>query len=204
MLAVLSTFVVVFSLVSLLGAFIQRYPAYTVGSANLAAIKGKPCSLADQVLVEPDPGRWILQPVDGSNPTEALRRHPPRRLHTRRPARHHRRQPNRNQHRRRRRNPRPAKPQHTPLRATQGRPYTGHLPGRQPSLRPPSLQLVPAPRPTRRQPTTGADHRRQPPRRHCTAGMDDGSTGRARRSRTHHHDRRHQHCRSHYHSWQQL
>ena len=72
MLAVLSTFVVVFSLVSLLGAFIQRYPAYTVGSANLAAIKGKPCSLADQVLVEPDPGRWILQPVDGSNPTEAL------------------------------------------------------------------------------------------------------------------------------------
>lgn len=72
MLAIFSTFMVVFSLVSLLGAFIQRYPAYTVGSANLAAMKGHPCSLADQVLVEPDPGKWILQPVDGSTPTEAL------------------------------------------------------------------------------------------------------------------------------------
>ncbi|WP_290598564.1 MULTISPECIES: arabinosyltransferase domain-containing protein [Lawsonella] len=71
-LAVLSTFVVAFSLASFLGAYISRRPAYTVGSANMEALRGRPCSLADQVLVEPDPGRWILHPVDGGSLANAL------------------------------------------------------------------------------------------------------------------------------------
>ena len=38
----------------------------------MEALRGRPCSLADQVLVEPDPGRWILHPVDGGSLANAL------------------------------------------------------------------------------------------------------------------------------------
>lgn len=71
-LTVLSTFVVLFSVVSLVGGFISQYPAYSVGLANARAVAGHPCSLADAVLVEADPGRWVLQPVGDVSPEEAL------------------------------------------------------------------------------------------------------------------------------------
>lgn len=72
LLSVLSTFVVLFSVVSLVGGFIRQYPAYSVGLANVKALGGNPCSLADAVLVEPEPGRWVLQPVGDVDPEEAL------------------------------------------------------------------------------------------------------------------------------------
>ena len=46
-----------------------RYPLYTTGKANLAAItsglSSTSCALADDVLAEPDPNAGLLQPTPG-------------------------------------------------------------------------------------------------------------------------------------------
>lgn len=50
---------------SMAKGFVQRYPVYTTGKANVAALTGSSCAMADDVLVEPDTNAGILQPVPG-------------------------------------------------------------------------------------------------------------------------------------------
>ncbi len=50
---------------SMAKGFVQRYPVYTTGKANLAALTGSSCAMADDVLVEADPNAGMLQPVPG-------------------------------------------------------------------------------------------------------------------------------------------
>ena len=53
---------VVFEVASLTLAMINQYPAWSVGRSNLAALTGKTCGLADDVMVEPDPNDGMLTP----------------------------------------------------------------------------------------------------------------------------------------------
>jgi arabinosyltransferase A len=68
-LLVVATIMVVLELGSMLKATASRYPVYTTGSANLAALRsglsGSSCAMADSVLVEADPNAGMLQPVPG-------------------------------------------------------------------------------------------------------------------------------------------
>ncbi len=50
---------------SMAKGFVQRYPVYTTGKANLAALTGSSCAMADDVLVEPDTNAGMLTPVPG-------------------------------------------------------------------------------------------------------------------------------------------
>jgi arabinosyltransferase A len=54
---------------SLAKAAVFRYPLYTTGKANLAALSSglspTSCAMADDVLTEPDPNAGMLQPVSG-------------------------------------------------------------------------------------------------------------------------------------------
>ncbi|WP_343573257.1 arabinosyltransferase domain-containing protein [Mycobacterium sp.] len=62
--------IMVFGEVASLGkAAVLRYPMYTTGKANFAAIasglSSSSCAMADDVLAEPDPNEGVLQPVPG-------------------------------------------------------------------------------------------------------------------------------------------
>jgi arabinosyltransferase A len=65
----LSIVVVVLSVGSMTKGFAQRYPAYTTGKANLAALSsglsGTSCAMADDVLVEADTNAGMLQVAPG-------------------------------------------------------------------------------------------------------------------------------------------
>ncbi|MGF0225850.1 arabinosyltransferase domain-containing protein [Dietzia natronolimnaea] len=63
--------VVIFELVSAVTAVFVQTPAYTVGRANLRALSGEPCSLADSVLVEEDSNDGLLRAV-GAGPEISL------------------------------------------------------------------------------------------------------------------------------------
>jgi arabinosyltransferase A len=56
---------------SLAKGAVQRYPLYTTGKADFAAIasglSANSCAMADDVLAEPDPNEGVLQPVSGQN-----------------------------------------------------------------------------------------------------------------------------------------
>ena len=68
-LLVLSFVVVLLAVGSMAKGLAQRYPAYTTGKANLAALasglSGTSCAMADDVLVEPDTNAGILQASPG-------------------------------------------------------------------------------------------------------------------------------------------
>lgn len=69
-LLVVAVIMVVLELGSMLKATAARYPVYTTGSANLAALgltgsSGNSCAMADAVLVEADTNAGLLQPVPG-------------------------------------------------------------------------------------------------------------------------------------------
>ncbi|WP_406813632.1 arabinosyltransferase domain-containing protein [Mycobacterium sp. M23085] len=68
-LLVVATIMVVGEVASLTKGAVFRYPLYTTGKANLAAISSSlsktSCAMADDVLVEPDPNAGMLQPVPG-------------------------------------------------------------------------------------------------------------------------------------------
>lgn len=70
-LAVVAFSVVVFELASAVIAVFVQSPAYTVGRANLRAISGEPCSLADSVLVEEDSNDGLLRAI-GAGPDVSL------------------------------------------------------------------------------------------------------------------------------------
>jgi arabinosyltransferase C len=59
--------VVFFEVLSLTLGMTEQYPAWSVGRSNLGALTGlatgKTCGLADDVLVEPDPGAGMLAPI---------------------------------------------------------------------------------------------------------------------------------------------
>ncbi|WP_407685377.1 arabinosyltransferase domain-containing protein [Mycobacterium sp. HUMS_1102779] len=66
-LLVVASIMVVGEVASLAKAAVFRYPQYTTGKANLAAIASglTSCAMADDVLAEPDPNAGLLQPVPG-------------------------------------------------------------------------------------------------------------------------------------------
>ncbi|GAB2919362.1 arabinosyltransferase EmbC [Rhodococcus aerolatus] len=68
-LTVVAGLMVVAEVLAFAKAAVDRYPAYTVGSGNVAALAGNPCALADSVLVETDPLSGLLSPdVGGPDP----------------------------------------------------------------------------------------------------------------------------------------
>lgn len=68
-LLVVATIMVVGEVASLAKGAVLRYPLYTTGKANLAAISSglshASCAMADDVLAEPDPNAGMLQPAPG-------------------------------------------------------------------------------------------------------------------------------------------
>ncbi|MGB5112623.1 MAG: arabinosyltransferase domain-containing protein [Mycobacterium sp.] len=68
-LLVVAVIMVVLELGSMLKATATRYPVYTTGSANLAALRSglsaNSCAMADDVLVEADTNAGLLRPVPG-------------------------------------------------------------------------------------------------------------------------------------------
>ena len=65
-LLVVAVIMVVLQVGSMLKGAVQRYPAYTNASANVAALTGtNSCAMADHVLVEPDTNAGMLSPVPG-------------------------------------------------------------------------------------------------------------------------------------------
>lgn len=68
-LLVVATIMVVGEVASLTKGAVLRYPLYTTGKANLAAISSglspASCAMADDVLTEPDPNAGMLQPAPG-------------------------------------------------------------------------------------------------------------------------------------------
>ena len=64
-----SLIMVLLSVGSMAKGFVQRYPAYTNGKANLAALTSglstSSCAMADEVLVEADPNAGMLKPAPG-------------------------------------------------------------------------------------------------------------------------------------------
>ncbi|OBB94585.1 arabinosyltransferase domain-containing protein [Mycobacterium sp. 852002-30065_SCH5024008] len=68
-LLVVATIMVVGEVASLTKGAVFRYPLYTTGKANLAAISSglspASCAMADAVLTEPDPNAGMLQPAPG-------------------------------------------------------------------------------------------------------------------------------------------
>jgi arabinosyltransferase A len=68
-LLVVATIMVLGEVGSLAKGAAGRYPVYTTAAANLAALRSglsaSSCSMADEVLAEPDPNAGLLQPVAG-------------------------------------------------------------------------------------------------------------------------------------------
>lgn len=68
-LLIVAVVMVVLELGSMVKATVGRYPVYTIGSANLAALRSglsdTSCAMADDVLVEADTNAGMLQPVPG-------------------------------------------------------------------------------------------------------------------------------------------
>ena len=68
-LLVVATIMVVLEVASMAKGAVGRYPAYTTGKANAAALasglSSASCGMADDVLVEPDTNAGLLQPVPG-------------------------------------------------------------------------------------------------------------------------------------------
>lgn len=53
-------------------AAVTRYPLATVFGENVNTLRGNPCGLADQILIEPDANAGTLRPVGGVSQTRAL------------------------------------------------------------------------------------------------------------------------------------
>jgi len=70
-LLVVATIMVIGEVASLAKGAVFRYPLYTTGKANLAAISSalspSSCAMGDDVLTEPDPNVGLLQPVPGQS-----------------------------------------------------------------------------------------------------------------------------------------
>ncbi len=69
-LTIAAAFVVLVEVASLTKAAVWQYPAYSIGKANVQALLGKPCGLADEVLVETDANQGLLRPAGGETVAE--------------------------------------------------------------------------------------------------------------------------------------
>ncbi len=65
-LGVVAGALVVFLVATAAMAGVHQSSSFSVPRSNLAALAGHPCGLADKVLVETDPSRFLLTPVDAS------------------------------------------------------------------------------------------------------------------------------------------
>jgi arabinosyltransferase C len=65
-LAIAAWALVAFEVGSLTLGMVNQYPAWSVGRSNLETLAGKTCGLAEDVLVEQDPGTGLLTPIDVS------------------------------------------------------------------------------------------------------------------------------------------
>lgn len=65
-LAVIAAVLVVFSLASFAKGFTKQYPAYSIGAGNMRSAFSGGCQFADDILVEADPNKGFLTPVDSS------------------------------------------------------------------------------------------------------------------------------------------
>ncbi len=70
--AMASIFIVASSLLSFTKAFIDQYPAYTVGLGNVRTLGGNTCSLANEAMVETDTNDSFLTPVGDVSLGESL------------------------------------------------------------------------------------------------------------------------------------
>jgi arabinosyltransferase C len=61
---VIATAIVAFEVVTAVVSGINQSGSFSVPSSNVDALLGKPCAMADKVLVEPDPSANLLTPVD--------------------------------------------------------------------------------------------------------------------------------------------
>ncbi|AZG46834.1 arabinosyltransferase domain-containing protein [Gordonia insulae] len=69
---VIATLVVIAELALFAKAAVARSDTYTTFSANMRALSGNPCGMADEVLVEEDPNNGALQPIGTSDISRAL------------------------------------------------------------------------------------------------------------------------------------
>ncbi|MEO9329216.1 arabinosyltransferase domain-containing protein [Gordonia sp. B21] len=70
--AVIAGLLVVVEMLLFVKAAVTRYPAPTVLTENLNTLRGNPCGLADEVLVELDPNVGVLTPANGESASRAL------------------------------------------------------------------------------------------------------------------------------------
>ncbi|WP_376740534.1 arabinosyltransferase domain-containing protein [Gordonia paraffinivorans] len=70
--AVIAGLLVVVEMLLFVKAAVARYPAPTVLTENLNTLRGNPCGLADEVLVELDPNAGMLRPAGGESASRAL------------------------------------------------------------------------------------------------------------------------------------
>ncbi|MEU1981232.1 arabinosyltransferase domain-containing protein [Nocardia sp. NPDC019395] len=64
-LTVAAALIVVFQVGSFATAAVSQYPAFSLARSNIDAVLGKPCGLANDVLVETDPNAAMLTPLSG-------------------------------------------------------------------------------------------------------------------------------------------
>ncbi|WP_228824147.1 arabinosyltransferase domain-containing protein [Nocardia blacklockiae] len=64
-LTVVAALIVLFEVASFAKGAVTQYPAFSLARSNVDAVLGKPCGLADDVLVETDPNASMLAPLTG-------------------------------------------------------------------------------------------------------------------------------------------
>ncbi|MFI5781530.1 arabinosyltransferase domain-containing protein [Nocardia sp. NPDC051570] len=64
-LTVAAALVVLFEVASFAKGAVAQYPAFSLAKSNISAVLGKPCGLANEVLVETDPNASLLTPLTG-------------------------------------------------------------------------------------------------------------------------------------------
>lgn len=65
LLTVAAAAMVLFEILSLAKAAVSQFPAYSIGRSNIDALRGSPCGLANDVLLETDPNASMLLPISG-------------------------------------------------------------------------------------------------------------------------------------------
>nr|WP_085997687.1 arabinosyltransferase domain-containing protein [Nocardia jiangxiensis] len=65
-LTVAAAILVLFEVASFAKGAVAQYPGFSLAASNVNAVLGKPCGLADHVLVEPDPNASLLPPLTGN------------------------------------------------------------------------------------------------------------------------------------------
>ncbi|WP_286013279.1 arabinosyltransferase domain-containing protein [Nocardia pulmonis] len=64
-LTVAAALLVLFEVASFAKGAVSQYPAFSLAKSNINAVLGKPCGLANEVLVETDPNASLLAPLSG-------------------------------------------------------------------------------------------------------------------------------------------